>query len=84
MGKSWGFRLLGIIPLASPEYSMAKKRLYDSVGETLNGKAVALANQTEDRSLMYLILFSVPKLTLTADVIEFTDSARSVTAESSK
>jgi hypothetical protein len=35
---------------------------------------VALANQTEDRSSLYLILFSIPRVTITADVIEFTDA----------
>ena len=74
MGQSWGFRLLGIIPFASPEYAAAKQRLYASVGDSMNGKAAALANETEDRSVLYLILFSVPRLTLSADVIEFTDS----------
>jgi hypothetical protein len=37
------------------------------------GAAVALTNELEDKSTLYLILFSVPKLTLTADVIEFVD-----------
>jgi Family of unknown function (DUF6567) len=73
MGKSYGFRLLGIVPFANPTYATAKVHLYESVGEPLTGRAVALANQTEDRSSIYLILFSIPKLTVTADVIEFTD-----------
>jgi hypothetical protein len=73
-GESTGFALLGIIPLAKPRYARAKQNLYDSVGEPLSGRAIALANQTEDRSTLYLILFSLPKLTLTADIIEFVDS----------
>ena len=72
-GKSYGFRLLGIIPLANPKYATAKSHLYKSVGEPLTGRAIALANQTEDQSTVYLILFSIPKLMVTADVIEFTD-----------
>jgi len=72
IGKSYGFKLLGIIPLGSPTYASAKEDLYKSVGESLTGRSVALANQTEDRSGLYLILFSIPKLTLTADVVEFT------------
>jgi len=48
-------------------------KLYASVSEPLKGRAVALSNEMEDRSVLYLILFSVPKLTVTADVIEFTD-----------
>ena len=71
MGESKGFRLLGIIPFASPSYAEAKKQLYASIGENVVGKSLALANQTEDRSTLYLILFSIPKLTISADVIEF-------------
>jgi hypothetical protein len=74
-GEDSGFALFGIIPFASPSYADAKAELYDSVGEPLKGRAVALANQTEDRSTIYLILFSLPKITLTADVIEFTGPA---------
>ena len=74
IGKSSGFRLLCIIQFASPNYATAKASLYKSVGEPLTGRAIALANQTEDRSLAVFILFSIPKITLTADVIEFTDA----------
>lgn len=72
VGKSYGFYLLGFIPFDSPTYAAAKVDLYKSTGESLTGKAIALANQTEDRSTLYLILFSIPKVTITADVIEFT------------
>ena len=71
-GKSYGFKLLGIIPIVSPNYADAKKDLYKSVGSPLTGKAVALANQTQDRSSLYLILFSIPRVEITADVVEFT------------
>jgi hypothetical protein len=74
-GTSHGFALLGIIPLASPHYADAKHDLYASVPGTLTGKAVALANEMDDRSTTYLILFSIPTLTVTADVIEFTDQS---------
>jgi hypothetical protein len=73
MGHSYGFRLLGILPFDSPTAADAKADLYKSVGQDLTGKAVALANQTEDRSSLYLILFSIPRITYTADVIEFVD-----------
>ena len=76
-GESYGFSLLGIIPLGSPNYADAKEALYKSVDVPLTGKAVALANQTEDRSTLYLILFSIPKVTITADVIEFTEQPAS-------
>lgn len=71
IGESHGFNFLGIIPIVSPSYADAKKALYDSIGEDVRGKSLALANQTEDRSTLYLILFSIPKLTISADVIEF-------------
>jgi hypothetical protein len=74
-GTSSGFRVLGFLPLSNPKYSKAKARLYKSVHEPLAGRAIALANQTEDRSTLYLILFSIPKITLTADVVEFTSKA---------
>lgn len=71
-GESAGFRLLGI-PFKEPTVWKAKANLYESVGEPLTGRAVALAHQTEDRSLNSFILFAVPKITLTAEVVEFTD-----------
>ena len=73
-GHSYGFRLLGIIPFASPNFASARSDLYASVKEPLTGRAVALANELDDRSTVYLILFSVPKVTITADVIEFTQA----------
>jgi len=72
-GTSSGFRLLGIIPIVSPTHAGAKASLYESVGQPLTGRSVALANETEDRSSLYLILFSIPKITVTADLVEFTD-----------
>lgn len=74
-GESAGFSLL-FIPLAKPTVSQAKERMYDQLrkeGISLEGKAVALANTTEDRGGLNLILFGIPKLTLTADVIEYLD-----------
>jgi hypothetical protein len=73
-GTDYGFWFL-FIPIVSPNHADAKASLYKSVGEPLTGKAIALANQTEDRSLFTLILFSIPRITITADVIEFTDNA---------
>lgn len=71
LGSSWGFKLLGFIPIVTPTYASAKSSLYRAVGEPLEGRPIALANQTEDQTSIYLILFSLPKITITADVIEF-------------
>jgi hypothetical protein len=72
-GTSSGFKLLGIIPITSPTHAGAKASLYKSIGIPLTGKSIALANETEDRTRLYLILFSIPRITVTADVVEFID-----------
>ncbi len=73
VGRSSGFKLLGIIPIVSPSYADAKKDLYQSAGQSLEGRSIALANQTQDNSSLYLILFSIPTLTFSADIVEFKD-----------
>jgi hypothetical protein len=75
-GESQGFNLL-FLPLISPNYADAKANLYADVGDSLVGRSVALANQTEDVSSLNLIVFSIPKVTITADVIEFTSRSQS-------
>lgn len=70
-GSSVGFYLLGIIPIVSPNYADAKSDLYGSVGHQIEGRSVALANQTQDSSSIYVILFSIPKIVITADIVEF-------------
>ena len=72
-GTSSGFWLFGLIPFFSPTYADAKRDLYDSTGQRLEGRAIALANQTEDRAFRYFVLFSLPRLTLSADIVEFVD-----------
>jgi len=72
-GRSYGFRfLLGIIPITAPNTATARADLYDHLGESMTGKSVALINVTEDRSTTWLLLFSIPKLVITGDVVEFT------------
>ncbi|HUK57882.1 MAG TPA: DUF6567 family protein [Stellaceae bacterium] len=71
-GSSSGFWFL-FIPIASPNYAAAKADLYRSVNEPLNGKPIALANETDDHSFFTLLLFSIPTIKVTADVVEFTD-----------
>ena len=76
VGHSYGFRfLLGIIPITSPSSAAARADLYQSVNQPVNGKPVALINVSEDRSTTWLILFSIPKLVITGDVVEFKDDA---------
>jgi hypothetical protein len=78
-GRSYGFRFfLGIIPIAAPSTAAARADLYQNVGQSVNGKSVALVNVTEDRSTTWLLLFSVPKIVITGDVVEFDSDNPSV------
>jgi Family of unknown function (DUF6567) len=71
VGESSGFHLLGIIPFSSPTYTEAMTNLYIDSGVT-SGGATAVANVSKDSKTTYLVLFSIPKLTVRADIIEFT------------
>ncbi len=70
VGTSYGFKLLGIFPLAAPHYSTAMQDLRSQA--PMEGRAAAVANVTQDNSSLYLILFSIPKITVSGDIIEFT------------
>jgi hypothetical protein len=72
IGVSRGFNFLGIIPIVPPTYTRAMSDLYSKASIT-EGSAQALINVTQERSTLYLILFSIPELTVRADVIEFHD-----------
>ncbi|MDD5411803.1 MAG: hypothetical protein PHF31_10390 [Methylobacter sp.] len=77
IGSSVGFSFLGLINLKSPRYDEAITKLYQSAGVS-EGKAQALVNVVHENSSTYFILFGLPKITVRADVIEFTDSAAPV------
>ena len=72
VGTSMGFRLLGLISIVPPTYAAAMSDLYLSAG-VREGSAQALVNVTQERSTVYLILFSLPRLSVRADIIEFTE-----------
>jgi hypothetical protein len=72
IGSSMGFKLLGIIAFANTSYPEAMSRLYATAGPA-EGKALAVTNVGQERTALYFILFSLPKLTVRADVIEFMD-----------
>ena len=59
IGKSHGFRLLGILPFANPRLTKAISNLYDTAG-IKEGGSIAMVNVEKERSVLYLILFSVP------------------------
>lgn len=71
-GSSWGFKLLGLITLKPVSYTKAITELYQDLGIS-EGKAHALANVVQQESSPFFILFSIPRITLHADLVEFMD-----------
>ena len=70
-GEDEGFYLLGFIPIVTPSLSDATDRLM--YGINAEGRAISLTNVTQEQRTLYLILFSLPKIVVRADVIEFLD-----------
>lgn len=68
-GTDMGFRLLCILPLIAPSYADAMQDLRSEAN--MVGKAATLMNVTQDESQIILLLFSLQKITITADIIEF-------------
>jgi hypothetical protein len=75
VAKSGGLKLLGFITIKSPSYVKAMSRLYSKAGVT-EGRAQALANVVYETGGMNLILFSLPKIRVRADLVEFTGAPR--------
>ncbi len=73
MGASSGFSLLGIIPLTTPQHTIAMSRLYENAGVRVGG-SYALVNVIQERSSSYFILFSLPTFRVRADVVQFVDN----------
>ena len=72
VAKSGGFKLLGFITIKSPSYIQAVSRLY-AKAQVEEGAPQALANVVHETAGMNLILFSLPKIRVRADLVEFTD-----------
>jgi hypothetical protein len=73
VGRSTGFKLLGIITFKSASYFKAMTQLYQDAG-VAEGQAQALANVLHEKTSSHFILFSRPKVTIRADLIEFIDA----------
>ncbi|MEI6543690.1 MAG: DUF6567 family protein [Methylococcales bacterium] len=72
LGHSVGFSFLGLFNLKSPSNEEAFTQLYRSI-DVPNGKSQTLVNVMHEQTSAYFILFSLPKITVRADVIEFID-----------
>jgi hypothetical protein len=70
VGTDWGINLLGLIPIVSPDYTKAVAKLY-AAGEVTEGRPQAIANVLQQHTSPFFILFSIPRITFRADVIEF-------------
>jgi hypothetical protein len=74
IGRSRGFKLLGLITIKPASHTRAMSRLY-SKAHVEEGRPQALANLMHESGSSNFILFSLPKVTIRADLIEFTTSA---------
>ena len=68
VGTDRGFRLFGI-PLASPSYVDAMNDLRSQA--QMENRATAVANVVQEESKLWFLIFSIPKVTITGDIIEF-------------
>lgn len=79
-GTSSGFKLLGI-PIVRPSHADARSDLYEDVEEPLTGRAIALTNQREEPSTLNFLLFQIPRIKVSADVIEFKEDSTAAVSE---
>ncbi len=68
-GSDVGFNLFGFIPIVSPSAADATDQVMDQVQS--HDRAIALTNVAEERGTTYLVLFSLPRIEVRADIIEF-------------
>jgi len=73
-GQSKGFALLGILTIVPADFSKAMTRLYKQA-EIQPGRSQILANLNMEKNGTYFILFSIPRISVCADVIQFTPAA---------
>ena len=70
VGECKGFALLGFIGISPARFTLAMNQLY-AKAEMQTGKPQSLAHVVVERSSTYLFLFSIPKVSVRADVVEF-------------
>ena len=73
-GRSRGFALFGIFTIVPATLTTAVKRLYASA-EVPVGQPQTLAHLIIERSSSYYLLFSIPKVEVLADIIEYRPTA---------
>jgi hypothetical protein len=71
MGQSKGFALLGLLTIDPAKFTTAMSRLYDHADLKLQ-RPQTLVNLVMEKDSSFYILFSIPRTSIRADVIEFT------------
>jgi hypothetical protein len=71
VGQARGFALLGFITLVPARFQTAMDRLY-SKAEMQSGQPQTLGNLIVEKTSAYWILFSIPHVSVRADLLEFT------------
>jgi hypothetical protein len=72
-GEDGGFYLLGFLPIVSPSVGDATDQLLAGVDS--KDRAISLANVTQEYRSLYLVLFSLPRVVVRADVVEFVEES---------
>lgn len=70
VGTDFGVKLFGFIPINPTSLAEAMESLHEDA-KTRPGDCRALINVAKEYRCLYLILFSVPRIVVRADVIEF-------------
>lgn len=71
VGQARGFALLGFITMVPARFETAMDRFY-SKAEMQAGQPQTLGNLIVEKTSAYWILFSIPRVSVRADLIEFT------------
>lgn len=74
VGTDAGFDLLGFIPLKSPSESIAVDKMYENArqrGAQPEGNSRTFANTSIERTYRYYVLFGIPGIRSTGDLVEF-------------
>jgi hypothetical protein len=80
IGQASGFSLFGILTIVPARFTKAVSRLYADA-QMQPGRPQTLANLVMEQDSSYFILFSIPKTSIRADVIEFIPVTASDTQE---
>ena len=67
-GQSTGLKLFGFIPLWNPSPENARTSLYSAIGRHPSDSTIALEKQSLVRSESQYFLFSIPRISLSAEI----------------